>query len=81
MATGRAIITTDVPGCRETVVEGDNGFLVPARDPDALAEAMRRFIKQPELAIAMGERSRRVAEERFDVHPVNAAMLKAMGLH
>jgi glycosyltransferase involved in cell wall biosynthesis len=80
MATGRAIVTTDVPGCRETVVEGDNGFLVPPRDAGALAEAMERFITQPELAIAMGERSRRVAEQRFDVHRVNAAMLEAMGL-
>jgi glycosyltransferase involved in cell wall biosynthesis len=80
MAIGRAIVTTDVPGCRETVVEGDNGFLVPARDAGALAEAMRRFITQPELAVAMGARSRRVAEQRFDVHRVNAAMLEAMGL-
>ena len=80
MAIGRAIVTTDVPGCRETVIEGDNGFLVPARDAGALAEAMRRFITQPELAIAMGARSRRVAEQRFDVHRVNAAMLEAMGL-
>ena len=41
---------------------------------------MRRFITQPELAIAMGKRSREVAEQRFDVHRVNAAMLEAMGL-
>ena len=80
MATGRAIVTTDVPGCRETVVEGDNGFLVPPRDPVALAKAMRRFITRRELAITMGARSRRVAEQRFDVHRVNAAMLEAMGL-
>jgi glycosyltransferase involved in cell wall biosynthesis len=80
MAIGRAIVTTDVPGCRETVVEGDNGFLVPARDAGALASAMRRFITQPELAIAMGARSRKVAEQRFDVRRVNAAMLEAMGL-
>ena len=80
MATGRAIVTTDVPGCRATVVEGDNGLLVPPRDAGALAEAMRRFITRPELAIVMGARSRKVAEERFDVHRVNAAMLEAMGL-
>jgi glycosyltransferase involved in cell wall biosynthesis len=80
MATGRAIVTTDVPGCRETVVEGDNGFLVPARDAGALAAAMRRFIAEPGLAIAMGARSRAIAEQRFDVHRVNAAMLAAMGL-
>jgi glycosyltransferase involved in cell wall biosynthesis len=80
MATGRAIVTTDVPGCRETVVEGENGFLVPPRDAGALADAMRRFIVQPELATPMGERSRALAEQRFDVHRVNAAMLEAMGL-
>jgi glycosyltransferase involved in cell wall biosynthesis len=80
MAIGRAIVTTDVPGCRETVVEGDNGFLVPARDVGALASAMQRFITQPELAITMGARSREVAEQRFDVHRVNAAMLEAMDL-
>jgi glycosyltransferase involved in cell wall biosynthesis len=80
MATGRAIVTTDVPGCRATVSEGENGFLVPPRDADALAEAMRRFITRPELTIALGARSRRIAQERFDVHRVNAAMLEAMGL-
>jgi glycosyltransferase involved in cell wall biosynthesis len=80
MATGRAIITTDAPGCRDTVIEGANGFLVPPRDADALAAAMRRFIEQPELAVTMGERSREVAVQRFDVHQVNAVMLVAMGL-
>ncbi|HEX5079558.1 MAG TPA: glycosyltransferase family 4 protein [Geminicoccaceae bacterium] len=80
MATGRAIVTTDAPGCRETVVEGENGFLVPPRDAGALAAAMRRFIAQPALAVAMGERSRALAEQRFDVHRVNAVMLEAMGL-
>jgi glycosyltransferase involved in cell wall biosynthesis len=80
MAIGRAIVTTDVPGCRETLVEGDNGFLVPARDVGALASAMQRFITQPELAITMGARSREIAEQRFDVHRVNAAMLEAMDL-
>ncbi|MGH6921577.1 MAG: glycosyltransferase family 4 protein [Geminicoccaceae bacterium] len=80
MAVGRAIVTTDTPGCRETVVEGDNGYLVPPRDASALAEAMRRFIRQPELAVAMGARSRRLAEQRFDVHRINAVMLEAMGL-
>jgi glycosyltransferase involved in cell wall biosynthesis len=80
MATGRAIVTTNAPGCRETVVDGDNGFLVPPRDAGALAEALRRFIVRPGLATCMGARSRRVAEQRFDVHRVNAVMLEAMGL-
>ncbi len=63
---GRPVITTDVPGCRETVVNGLNGFLVPPRDPVALAEAMERFIIQPDLIRSMGLESRKLAEERFD---------------
>lgn len=80
MAMGRAIITTDAPGCRETVVDGDNGFLVPIKDADALAQAMLRFIEQPQLMAQMGQRSRIIAEEKYDVHKVNAQMLKGMGL-
>ena len=80
MAMGRAVITTDAPGCRETVVDGVNGFLVPVRDAVALADAMMRFIRQPELIETMGKASRVLAEERFDVHKVNAIMLAAMGI-
>jgi glycosyltransferase involved in cell wall biosynthesis len=80
MAMGRAIVTTDAPGCRETVVHGDNGFLVPAQDPEALAQAMRRFIDQPALQQRMGTRSRQLAEDKYDVHKVNALMLEGMGL-
>ena len=79
MAMGRAVITTDAPGCRETVVDGDNGFLVPIKDANALAQAMLRFIEQPELMAQMGQRSRIIAEEKYDVHKVNAQMLKGMG--
>src|SRR5690606_28516102 len=49
MAMGRPVITTDAPGCRQTVREGETGFLVPVRDPAALAEAMKRFIEAPEM--------------------------------
>jgi glycosyltransferase involved in cell wall biosynthesis len=80
MAMGRAVITTDAPGCRETVVDGDNGFLVPVHSVDALAEAMARFITDPTLAARMGQRGRQLAEEKYDVHKVNAVMLKEMGL-
>lgn len=80
MAMGRPIITTDVPGCRETVADGDNGFLVPSRNVDALVEAMERFIKDPDLIPRMGARSRKIAEEKYDVHKVNAVMLREMGL-
>lgn len=80
MAMGRAVITTDAPGCRETVVDGDNGFLVPVKDVDALAEAMIKIVETPGLAARMGERSRRIAEAKYDVHKVNAAMLRGMGI-
>ena len=80
MAMGRPIITTDAPGCRETVVEGENGYLVPIKSVGALAEAMQRFVDQPELVASMGQRSRAIAEEKYDVHKVNAVMLEAMGI-
>ncbi len=80
MAMGRAIVTTDAPGCRETVVDGDNGFLVPVKAVDELAAAMLRFIEEPELATRMGARSRQIAEEKYDVHRVNAVMLQEMGI-
>jgi glycosyltransferase involved in cell wall biosynthesis len=80
MAMARPVITTDVPGCRETVVDGINGFLVPPRDPEALAKAMMRFIEEPELIGRMGRESRRIAEERFDVRRVNARILEVLGL-
>ena len=80
MAMGRPIITTDAPGCRETVVNGDNGILVPVKDAQALADAMEQFILHPELVGAMGRRSRAVAEHRFDVHKVNEQILLAIGL-
>ncbi len=80
MSMGRAIITTDAPGCRETVIDGDNGFLVPVKSVDALVEAMTRFIEDPDLAVRMGKRSREIAVEKYDVHKVNAVMLKEMGI-
>ncbi len=80
LAMGRPVITTDAPGCRETVVDGENGFLVPVRDVDALAERMIRFIEQPGLIESMGRRSRQLAEERFDVRRINARILEILGI-
>ena len=80
MAMGRPVITTDAPGCRETVVEGVNGLLVPPRDVDALERAMLRFIEEPALVARMGQESRRLAEERFDVRRANAVLMEMMGL-
>ena len=80
MAMGRPVITTDVPGCRETVEQGVNGFLVPVRDVEALAQAMLIFVRQPELIAPMGAASRRMAEAKFDSHKINAEILKIMAI-
>ncbi|CAM3875561.1 glycosyltransferase family 4 protein [Castellaniella denitrificans] len=71
MAMGRPVITTDVPGCRETVRDGVNGYLVPARDAAALAKAMLRFLDDPGRVASMGRASRRMAESCFDVRKIN----------
>lgn len=80
MATGRPILTTDVPGCRETVVANENGFLVPVRDAEALAERMIWFIENPSSWNRMGLRSRAMCEERFDVRQVNSHLMDIMKL-
>ena len=80
LAMARPVITTDAPGCRETVVDGVNGFLVPPRDPEALAEAMERFIQDPSLVEQMGWESRKLAEERFDAYKINARLLSELGI-
>ena len=78
MAMGRPIITTDAPGCRETVVDGDNGFLVPVKSAELLATAMLKFIEHPELISRMGKRSRQISEEKYDVNKVNDYILTEM---
>lgn len=78
MACGRAIISTNVPGCKETVKVGVNGFLVPARSVASLREAMEEFIIKPELIAQMGQRSREIAVEKYDVNQVNTVILNAM---
>jgi len=80
MSMGRAIITTDAPGCRETVVNGRNGILVRPRDADSLHEAMLRFAREPNLANKMGRISRELVEARYDVRKVNANLLEFAGL-
>ena len=80
MAMARPIITTDAPGCRETVVEGVNGFLVRPRSVSDIVDAMSKFVDCPDLASRMGAESRRLAEEKYDVHKVNSIMLDCMGI-
>lgn len=78
MAMGRAIITTDAPGCRETVIHGQNGYLVPVKSVEELVQAMQTFIDDPQLMVQMGQRSREIALEKYDVHQVNAHMMSEM---
>ena len=80
MATGRAVVTCDVPGCREVVEDGVNGILVKPGDAESLVRAMRRLASDFDLACRMGVESRRIAEERFDVRKVNKVICEAMSL-
>jgi len=80
LAMGRPVITTNTPGCKETVVEGENGFLIPPGSSDALVEAMLKFACNPELVARMGRRSREIAENKYDVRTVNSIMLKEMSI-
>lgn len=80
MSCGRAVITTDAPGCGETVGQGIGGFVVPMGDVEALAGAMRRFLDKPELAEVMGAQARARVCENNDVHLVNRLLLTEMGL-
>ena len=75
MAVGRAIITTDVPGCRETVIDGENGYLVPVRESEPLYEKMRALADDEALRQRMAEASYRICQQRFDVNIVNRTML------
>mgnify|MGYP001433020119 CR=1 FL=1 len=78
MSMGRAIITTDAPGCRETVIEGKNGFLVKVKSIDNLIDAMTKFIENAEIIEQCGNISRDLAEKKFDVKNVNSKMIKEM---
>ncbi|KKW93666.1 glycosyltransferase family 4 protein [Sphingobium chungbukense] len=81
LATGRPVITTDMPGCRDPINEGVNGLLVPPRDAAALAAAMEKLIADPALVAAMAGAARQTAAEVYDVDKVNAVLLEAMQLH
>jgi glycosyltransferase involved in cell wall biosynthesis len=81
MAMGRPIITTDVPGCRETISPGANGYLVPKKSASALADRMSFFIANPDRCRSMGAVSRQIAEQRFDVATINASLMKILDIH
>jgi glycosyltransferase involved in cell wall biosynthesis len=62
------------------IIRGENGFLVPVKDVEKLVQAMEQFINHPELIQQMGERSRKIAEEKYDVHKVNEVIMRGMGI-
>lgn len=78
MAIGRAVITTDVPGCRETVVHRKNGLLVPVYSVDELAQAMRYFVENKQEILNMGIESRKMAEQKFDIAKVNDKLISIL---
>lgn len=78
MAIGRAVITTDVPGCRETVVHRKNGLLVPVYSVDELAQAMRYFVENKQEILNMGIESRKMAEQQFDIAKVNDKLISIL---
>ena len=80
MAMGRPIITTNTQGCRETVIDGKSGFLIPYKDSKAVAEKMIWFIEHPDQIIEMGQQSYLYAREKFDVNKVNKEMVRIMNL-
>ncbi len=78
MAMGRAVITTDAPGCRECVKAGHSGMLVPVKSSEAVADAMRQFILNPNLVEQMGEASYNYCNTKFNVDLVNKDMTRIM---
>lgn len=69
-ASARPIVTTNTPGCREIVRDGENGFLVPVNDDIALAETLHKLIEDPLLRKQMGEKGRALAVSEFSVEKV-----------
>jgi glycosyltransferase involved in cell wall biosynthesis len=78
-AVGRPIVTTDVPGCREVVRDGDNGILVPVRNAPALAAALKRLLEDKERRADMGARGRARVLAEFSVEGFVADSLAVYG--
>ncbi|PIC83075.1 glycosyltransferase family 4 protein [Sporosarcina sp. P1] len=80
MAMGRATIATDVSGCRQTVKDGETGFLVPVKNSEVLAEKMIYMYDNPEITLKMAEQGYKRALEKYDVKKINEIILNAMEL-
>lgn len=80
MAMGRPIITTNTPGCKETVTDGVNGYLVEAKDVQGIVARMKHLICNPNISRKMGAESLRIATEKFDVKIINQTLMRETGL-
>ena len=76
MSCGLPVVTTNVPGCKETVINGLNGFLIPKWNTDALVESLEYFILNPNEITKMGKESRKIAENKYDENIVNRRLYK-----
>lgn len=81
MASCKAVITTDAPGCRETVQDGVNGYLLPIKNVEAIVKKMNFLIANPHVVKNMAEAGRKMAEEKFDVKKVNSTICSTMDLY
>ncbi len=81
LSVGMPIITTHTPGCKETVIQEKNGFLIPPKQFGPLLDAVTYFVEQPEKIAPMGKASRKLAEEKFDVRLINADLLSIINQH
>lgn len=81
MAIGRPILTTNVPGCKETVVNGVNGWLVEKQNVEQLIEKMIWYIENPSKWEKMASSGLKIVREKFDVHKVNDELIRILGLH
>jgi len=79
-AMGRPCITTDSPGCRETVIHGETGTLVPVRNSESLVDAMQALAANPALRVEMGRNARQFCEKKYAVRTVNRALMNHLGL-
>ncbi len=72
MSTGLPVVTTNVRGCREAVVEGENGFVVQPGNSQSLADAVGRLLREPELRHRMGADGRRIVVDKYDINRVRS---------
>ena len=80
MAMGRAIITSNAPGCKETVIDGVNGYLTEVKNVADVADKMKVLIDHRDRVASMGAKSRKIAVDIFDVKKVNDTILRTMGM-